>query len=580
MLKSVDCSGQSPMDKDNKEAVRRFAALFRGSPRGHGNFNAQHEGVAAGKKVEGPRKTVHKPATLAHFEQHLAGTYGLGAVPLLLDPPGHTVWGAIDIDIYTGFDLPAFARMIAARGFPLVVCRSKSGGPHCYVFLTEPVQASIVRAVLGKWAASLGFPTAEVFPKQDALADQRHDECVMCHGAGCATCGSTGKVENGGYFGNWINLPFQSGDRSTRYALDADGKALTLDEFLVTAEMSRIDQATLEDFEPMVAADEAPQDGPQAPGVAGGTDGGEFPEAPPCVVRMAQSGVVEGSDGGGRNTALFNAAIYLRRMDPEHLAERTNKFNQEHLSPPLTPGDVHVIVRSVSRKDYSYQCNAHPLKGLCDRKTCELRKWGVLFGRSQAAPGFGLEFGQLTKVMTDPASWEWVVNGTLVKFTTKEFTAQKAFLERILDRTPTSLAPALMRPREWDAFWKSAKASAVVVQPPEDATTDGQLMFHLSNFCTARARAKTLDEMLLHKAYFDEPAQRECFMVADFLAYLIQQRVSGASERTIYVALRERDLRSHEATLKGKDVEYWSIPKLNQQTKKFDVVVPDDDVPF
>ena len=127
---------------------------------------------------------------------------------------------------------------------------------------------------------------------------------------------------------------------------------------------------------------------------------------------------------------------------------------------------------------------------------------------------------------------------------------------------------------------KSAKASAVVVQPPEDATTDGQLMFHLSNFCTARARAKTLDEMLLHKAYFDEPAQRECFMVADFLAYLIQQRVSGASERTIYVALRERDLRSHEATLKGKDVEYWSIPKLNQQTKKFDVVVPDDDVPF
>ena len=50
-----------------------------------------------------------------------------------------------------------------------MLCRSKSGGAHIYLFIDEPVSASLLQRKLRQLAASIGFGQAEIFPKQTQL---------------------------------------------------------------------------------------------------------------------------------------------------------------------------------------------------------------------------------------------------------------------------------------------------------------------------------------------------------------------------------------------------------------------------
>jgi hypothetical protein len=43
-------------------------------------------------------------------------------------------WGCIDIDSYAGFDHQKLINKIKQFKLPLVVCRSKSGGAHVFLF--------------------------------------------------------------------------------------------------------------------------------------------------------------------------------------------------------------------------------------------------------------------------------------------------------------------------------------------------------------------------------------------------------------------------------------------------------------
>ena len=55
---------------------------------------------------------------------------------------------------------------------PLVVCRSKSGGAHIFLFSTKFIEEKIMRDKLLEIRAILGFANAEVFPKQIELKSE------------------------------------------------------------------------------------------------------------------------------------------------------------------------------------------------------------------------------------------------------------------------------------------------------------------------------------------------------------------------------------------------------------------------
>ena len=140
----------------------RMAALFKGFSGGYGTYDAWFLGKAEGKqKVH--QFMVKEPPTIDLFEAHLSGQKPIGIY--LLDDNEQVSFGAIDIDEYP-LDLGALANRLDELSLPLIVCNSKSGGAHVYVFFESPQDPAETIDVLKTIADAIGYPGVEVFPKQ------------------------------------------------------------------------------------------------------------------------------------------------------------------------------------------------------------------------------------------------------------------------------------------------------------------------------------------------------------------------------------------------------------------------------
>ena len=270
--------------------------------------------------------------TSAIWARHLAGKdgFGIGVVPIRDDET--CGFGAIDIDVYP-FDHNALVAKIEALSLPLIVCRTKSGGAHCYLFTSEPVPAKLARSKLREWAAALGCkPDVEIFPKQEHL--DQPDDC-----------------------GNWINVPYNGLDRSTRYAIGPDGKAMTPDAFLAAADDAKITAADL------AARMVSP--------IAGDDD--LWMGAPPCLRTLAVKGF-----GDWQNNGLFNIAVYLKKRYGDGWEERIDDYNRPpFMDPPVEAKAVKSTIKSVKKKPYLYMCKQSPIREVCDKDACAGCQFGV-----------------------------------------------------------------------------------------------------------------------------------------------------------------------------------------------------------
>ena len=110
--------------------ITRFKAIFAGLDIAYGTYKiegSRHDGKQAGKAV-----VVRKPPTDDLWEKHLKGVEpSLGIIPIRAD--NSCTWGCIDIDQYP-LDHKGLVAKIRRLELPLVVCRSKSGGAHVFLF--------------------------------------------------------------------------------------------------------------------------------------------------------------------------------------------------------------------------------------------------------------------------------------------------------------------------------------------------------------------------------------------------------------------------------------------------------------
>ncbi len=192
-----------------EENADRFAKLFQGYRGAYGVFKITGE-KDTGKK-EGNAKTIQGIPSNQLFMKHLKGQCGIGIVPL--DENNNVHFAAIDIDVI-GIDLDALSKDCRAKEFPLVICRSKSGGAHAYLFLKDPQPATKVVSYLEYCSESLGYGGVEIFPKQT--------------------------IRSAGSVGNWINLPYYDAAQSERYAFNG-GHKLPFLGFCVLAEYIALD---------------------------------------------------------------------------------------------------------------------------------------------------------------------------------------------------------------------------------------------------------------------------------------------------------------------------------------------------
>ena len=194
--------------------------LFRGSERVVLLFDPNKASTkdSTGKLCQRDATTSPKRApTIEDWQAHLAGRMSVGIAPLLADDTCR--WGCLDIDNYS-LALPDIVELVEKATLPFVVCRSKSGGAHLFLFLTEPAPARDVYDYLRRCAKKLGLTERfDMFPN------------------GSPSRQGTDPVQ--------VNMPYFSSDETERYAVKAGGLALSVAEFLDAAERKAVHPSTI-----------------------------------------------------------------------------------------------------------------------------------------------------------------------------------------------------------------------------------------------------------------------------------------------------------------------------------------------
>ncbi len=152
-------------------SVQQFSAIFDGLQEAYGTYRVDKQ--QSNGKNTGKAAIVREQRTAKMWREHLSGKgASLGIIPI--NAENKCKWGCVDVDQYP-LDHKQLVEKIRRLKLPLVVCRSKSGGAHCFLFSVEWVEASDMQKSLQNIAAALGYGGSEVFPKQVKLHLDRGD---------------------------------------------------------------------------------------------------------------------------------------------------------------------------------------------------------------------------------------------------------------------------------------------------------------------------------------------------------------------------------------------------------------------
>lgn len=338
--------------------AKRFALLFKGKTNTYVKNLLPKEKPAKGEKIKTTITNEKGKVDDNLLMSHLSGEFGVGICPVTTD--GKCLFGVLDIDYYKG-KIRKMLDIIRDYQLPLVPFRSKSGGLHCYLFLSRGASAKTIRDTLSliikvfSLDKMYGEEKVEVFPKQDKV------------------------TEDG--FGSSITLPYFNAEEPYTYLLDLDGNEVPFEEAL-----NQIQKR----FTTIEAVREALENLP-------------YNDAPPCLQRILLSGLVGGEDTG-RNNFLFSFALYAsKKYGLEGFASYVRELNNS-FECPIEESAVESTIASIKSKEYSYRCKDIPCNGFCDKSLCKKREFGL--GREKGHFS-DIEYGQLLRYKTAEPYYVW-----------------------------------------------------------------------------------------------------------------------------------------------------------------------------
>jgi len=500
--------------------IKRFMDLFNGLDRAHGVYTLPAGAVeTAGKKVKGKAKTVQERVTADLWDKHLSGRQGLGIVPIRDDST--VMFAAIDIDEYKDLDYAVIDKRIKKAHLPLVMCRTKSGGLHLYMFTTQPISAEVVRDKMIEWCEYLGYPGIEVFPKQIRMASKND-------------------------VGNWINMPYFNGARTTRYALRNAQPLTSIPAFLDYAEAMRISESDLR-------AVTVPENA-------------DLPGAPPCLRKLASTGFPAGS----LNNSLFSLAVYARKAYPDDWENKVYEYNQAYLGPG-TPAEVAQVINGVRKHDdYFYKCKDTPLCSVCDKSACIKSEHGI----SKTPP---LKIASLSKYDAEDPLWYLTIEGESIELTTEQFSSQTLFSRAIMARL--NKKPPMLKPFEWDDYINDALSKVVIIEAPEEAGPAGQFKIHLQSFFN-EYHSPNREDILAGRVWWDEATSTCKFRANDLIKYLSSIRFTDMQQSRIWSIMSFMGATNDTINIMGIHTPLWCVPQQGERAQPQLTVVDVDDVKF
>ena len=442
----------------------KFKKIFEGLKIAYGQY--QKGDRDENGKQKGKAFIVRGNVTDDLWEKHLNGEGpALGIIPITENNTCR--WGCIDIDEYN-FDHRSLINNIRSLNLPLVVCRSKSGGAHVFLFTKDFIPASQMQGALKKMAITLGYEGSEIFPKQVEILVERGDT------------------------GNFLNLPYHNQMKGLRYAIKDNGEAATMEEFF-----ELYDKYAQEKVENVVI---------QKPKIIEA-----FEEGPPCLNKLAKDGFGEGA----RNNALFNIAVYFKQAKPDSWEDELIKANIEYMKPPLGNTEVQMLIKSVNRKGYDkYRCKDAPINSVCNSALCRMKKFGVGFGEEEMPI-----LGNLTKYASKPPQWFLDVGESRIELKTEQLYNAGLFALACLDQA--NLIVPVPKPKDWkNHYLKSLIDNGLQeIEPLESLDPMNQITSLLQDWTTNRQSARTMDDIFNKLPFTDDAREFTYFRMEDFYNY-------------------------------------------------------------
>ena len=478
--------------------TEKFKNIFEGLKIAYGQYQ---KGERNGNgKQQGKAFIVRKNVSDDLWENHLQGKGpALGIIPIREDSTCR--WGCIDIDSYN-LDHSGLIQSIRNFNFPLIVCRSKSGGAHVFLFTKEFIPASLMQGTLKKISKVLGYEGSEIFPKQTEILVERGDT------------------------GNFLNLPYYNETKGLRYAIDDQGSAASLESFY-----SMYDQyaCTENQIREIKFEDKKIEEA--------------FPAGPPCLNKLASTGFGEGS----RNNALFNIAVYYKQAHPDSWEDKIVEANLKYMEPKLSNGEVQQLIKSVNRKGYDkYRCKDAPINAVCQSGLCRTKRFGVGFGEEEMPL-----LGNLTKYKSTPPQWFLDVDGTRIELKTEQLYSSPLFALACLDQA--NLVVPVPKAKDWKQFFlKPMMNSLQEVEPLESLNPTNQLTGLLQDWTTNRQSARTMEDVFNKLPYTDENKEFTYFRMDDFYAFLKKNNWEMDKTKTGNLIKRLKDVFVDEERIRIK----------------------------
>ena len=504
--------------------AERLLATFAGADNAHGTTKVGR--VGRNGKAESKSMIIREPLTEALVQSHIEGKHGVGSIPINND--NKCRFGCLDVDIYD-LNHNELQEKIQKLKLPLMHCRSKSGGAHLYLFLTDWEMAAQIRDYLSEMSIALGYSGCEIFPKQDTIIAERGD------------------------VGNFINMPYFNAEMPQRYCFDKKTEAMELDEFLDAVDKAKVSLSDLE-------------------GIRFAGDRKLFTDGPPCLEHLFADGPINNE----RNKTMFMCGVYDKLKFNDDWETRLEEDNRTLCDTPLPSHEILNLRKSLTKKDWGYTCKDQPFKSYCDPVVCAVRKFGI----GKDAPD-APEVGGLTILLSEPRVYFMDVNGSRIQLSTEQLQNQVLWQRACMEQM--NMMPPTVKPAKWQRLINQLMQTATHLDVPEEATIKGQFKDHLRSYCTSQIRAMAPEEMEMGKPWTD--GDTTMFKLEGLIEYLHNRRFKVDNRGHVIQMIRDMGGDSMHHSAKKSDgkrttIRCWFIPAFEENKTELPIKEMIDDIPF
>jgi hypothetical protein len=277
-----------------------------------------------------------------------------------------------------------------------------------------------------------------------------------------------------------------------RYAFNEEGKGISLLEFFALYNRVKLTEDQLKQL--TIEKDTAP------PLLEG---------APPCLVSLATEGIPE----GGRNNAMVNYGVYLKKRFPETWDTEIFPYNKEFCKPPLPKGELDKVIESIRKTDYNYKCKDAPIESFCDPKKCVLQKFGV----GDGVPG--PEIKEIKKYDSDPPIYYVLVGEASVEVDSGTLHEPDKFSIAAMDQIDLPMLP--VSKILWRKMLQKLFKHLGEIEAPDSTKKDVQIRELLAEYIN-KAPGKNMEDVLRGLAYTENGTSY--FKFKDFWKYLVRTK--------------------------------------------------------